>query len=199
MYEQVSHSLLNEIMTELKPDIKSEDLRHFYTRLGANFYSIYTLFHYLYGDRDDFRQQAQRLVETMARQYILRPDDFKRNDIEREKDHNWFLSQQWVGMALYSDGFAGDLKTLRTRAPYFQDLGVTMVHVMPIMACPSGHSDGGYAVSNFREVDQRVGSMKDLDELASELRKRGILLTLDVVLNHTSDEHEWAQRARQGD
>jgi len=199
MYEQVSHSLLNEIMTELKPDIKSEDLRHFYTRLGANFYSIYTLFYFLYGDRDDFRQQAQRLVETMARQYILRPDEFKRNDIEREKDHNWFLSQEWVGMALYSDGFAGDLKTLQTRAPYFQDLGVNMVHVMPIMACPSGHSDGGYAVSNFREVDERVGSMQDLDELASELRKRDILLTLDVVLNHTSDEHEWAQKAKHGE
>ena len=199
MYEQVSHSLLNEIMTELKPDIKSEDLRHFYTRLGANFYSIYTLFHFLYGDRDDFRQQAQRLVETMARQYILRPDEFKHKDIEREEDHNWFLSQQWVGMALYSDGFAGDLKTLKIKAPYFQDLGVNMVHVMPIMACPSGHSDGGYAVSNFREVDERVGSMQDLDELASELRKREILLTLDVVLNHTSDEHEWAQKARQGE
>ncbi len=199
MYEQVSHSLLNEIMTELKPDIKKESIRHFYTRLGANFYSIYTLFHYLYGDRDDFRKQAQRLVETMARQYILRPDEFKRRDIERERDHNWFLSQEWVGMALYSDGFAGDLKTLTTRASYFQDLGVNMVHVMPIMACPSGHSDGGYAVSDYRQVDQRVGNLDDLDELAQELRKRDILLTLDVVLNHTSDEHEWALRAKQGE
>jgi len=67
MYEQVSHSLLNEILTNLKPDIKAENIRHFYTRLGANFYSIYSLFYLLYGDRDDFKQQAQRLVETMAR------------------------------------------------------------------------------------------------------------------------------------
>ncbi|MBT8126761.1 MAG: alpha-amylase [Gammaproteobacteria bacterium] len=199
MYEQVSHSLLNDIMTELKPDIKSENIRHFYTRLGANFFSIYTLFHYLYGDRDDFRQQAQRLVETMARQYILRPDALKHLDIERERDHNWFLNQQWAGMALYSDGFAGDLKTLTGKVPYFQDLGVNMVHVMPIMACPSRHSDGGYAVSNYREIDQRVGAMEDLDNLAQELRQRDILLTLDVVLNHTSDEHEWALRAKQGE
>ena len=199
MYEQVSHSFLNEIMTELKPDIKSENIRHFYTRLGANFYSIYTLFHYLYGDRDDFRQQAQRLVETMARQYILRPDELKQLDIERERDHNWFLNQQWVGMALYSDGFAGDLTTLITKVPYFQDLGVNMVHVMPIMACPSGHSDGGYAVSNYREIDRRVGTKEQLDILAQELRKRDILLTLDVVLNHTSDEHEWALRAKRGE
>ncbi len=199
MYEQVSHSLLNEILTNLKPDIKAKSIRHFYTRLGANFYSIYSLFHLLYGDRDDFKDQAQRLVETMARQYILRPDVYKKKDIKREKDHNWFLSQQWTGMALYSDGFADNLKNLKTKATYFQDLGVNMVHVMPIMECPAGHSDGGYAVSDFRKVDNRVGSMEDLDKLSKELRKRGILLTLDVVLNHTSNEHEWAQKASQGD
>ena len=199
MYEQVSHSLLNEILIKLKPDIKSKDLRHFYTRLGANFYSIYSLFYLLYGYRDDFKDQSQRLVETMARQYILRADEFKQKDIEREKDHNWFLSQKWTGMALYSDGFAGDLKNLKLKTPYFQDLGVNMVHVMPIMECPAGHSDGGYAVSNFRKVDPRIGSMEDLDDLAKEFRKRDILLTLDVVLNHTSNEHEWAQKAAQGD
>ena len=88
MYEQVSHTLLNEILVKLNPDIKSENLRHFYTRLGANFYSIYSLFHLLYGNRDDFKDQAQRLVETMARQYILRSDELKQKDIEREKDHS---------------------------------------------------------------------------------------------------------------
>ena len=199
MYEQVSHSLLNEILVKLTPDIKGADLRYFYTRLGANFYSIYTLFHLLYGQRDDFNDQAQRLVETMARQYILRPGVYKQKDIEREQDHTWFLSQQWTGMALYSDGFAGDLKNLREKVSYFQDLGVNMVHVMPIMECPDEQSDGGYAVSNFRKVDNRAGSMKDLDALATELRKRDILLTLDVVVNHTSNEHEWAQKASQGD
>ncbi len=199
MYEQVSHSLLNEIMVKLKPDIKGGGLRHFYTRLGANFYSIYSLFHFLYGDRDDFKQQAQRLVETMARQYIARPDVYKQRDIEREKDHNWFLSQQWTGMAMYCDGFAGDLKNLREKVPYLQDLGVNMVHVLPIMACPGVHSDGGYAISDFRKVDERFGNLKDIDKLAKELRKRDMLLTLDVVLNHTSNEHEWAHQAMQGD
>ena len=131
MYEQVSHSLLNEILTKLNPEIKSEDIRHFYTRLGANFYSIYSLFHLLYGERDDFKDQAQRLVETMARQYILRSDELKKIDIERENDHNWFLSQKWTGMALYADGFAGDLKNLVSKTSYFQNLGVNMFHVMP--------------------------------------------------------------------
>ncbi|MBT8133352.1 MAG: alpha-amylase family protein, partial [Gammaproteobacteria bacterium] len=199
MYEQVSHSLLNEILQKLNPDIKSENIRHFYTRLGANFYSIYSLFHLLYGERDDFKEQAQQLVETMARQYILRSDELKKIDIERENDHNWFLSQKWTGMALYADGFAGDLKNLVSKTSYFQNLGVNMVHVMPIMECPNGHSDGGYAVSDFRKIDTRRGTMEDLDNLSREFKKRDILLTLDVVLNHTSNEHEWAQKAAQGD
>jgi len=199
MYEQVSHSLLNEILIKLNPDIKQQELRHFYTRLGANFYAIYTLFHILYGERNDFEEQALRLVETMARQYIDRSEHLKNKDIEREKEHNWFLNQKWVGMALYTDGFANNLKGLNEKLSYFQELGINMIHIMPILQCPDGKSDGGYAVSDFRKVDSRIGSNEDLHELSKSLQKRDILLTLDVVVNHTSDEHEWAQRARKGE
>ncbi|MGB5493237.1 MAG: amylosucrase [Sedimenticolaceae bacterium] len=199
MYEQVSHSLLNKILDELKPEIRKQDLRHFYTRLGANFYAIYSLFHHLYGQRDDFEQQMVNLVEVMARQYIKRDDDLKQSDIEREQNHNWFLSQQWVGMALYVDGFAGDLTGVKAHLGYLQDLGVNMLHLMPILRCPAGASDGGYAVSDFRNIDARVGTLEQLRELAGNMRVRDMLLTLDVVVNHTSDEHEWAQRARNGE
>jgi len=199
MYEQVSHSLLNEILIKLNPEIKQQELRHFYTRLGANFYAIYTLFYILYGERNDFEEQALRLVETMARQYIDRSEYLKNKDIDREKDHNWFLNQKWVGMALYTDGFANNLKGLNEKLSYFQELGVNMIHIMPILQCPDGKSDGGYAVSDFRKVDSRIGSNEDLHELSESLQKRDILLTLDVVVNHTSDEHEWAQHARKGD
>ena len=199
MYEQVSHALLNETLDRLDPEIRRHDLRHFYTRLGANFYAIYSLFHHLYGDREDFTQQVTRLIEVMAQQYIDRNADLRQSDIEREKDHNWFLRQEWVGMALYVDGFAGDLQGLREHLPYLQELGVNMLHVMPILECPHGASDGGYAVSNFRNVDSRVGTMDDVRELAETMRLRNMLLTLDVVVNHTSDQHPWAQRARTGD
>ncbi len=199
MYEQVSHSLLNRILDELKPEIRKRDLRHFYTRLGANFYAIHSLFHYLYGNRDDFDEQLLRLVEVMARQYLERDKNLKASDIARERDHNWFLNPEWVGMALYSDGFAGDLEGLRENLGYLQDLGVNLVHVMPILKCPQGASDGGYAVSDFRDVDARVGSLDDIRTLAEQMRLRNMLLTLDVVVNHTSDEHAWAQRARQGE
>ncbi|QTR46497.1 alpha-amylase [Thiothrix litoralis] len=198
MYEQVSHSLLNDILIELDPSIRGEGLRHFYTRLGANFYSIHALFSVLYGKREDFREHMQGLVETMARQYVLRPEHLRHSDLEREKDHNWFLNQQWVGMALYADGFAKDLPDLTQRVNYFQELGVNLVHLMPMMQCPKGASDGGYAVSDFRQIDERFGTLKDLQALAGELRKRDTLLTLDVVLNHTSNEHAWAQQAKAG-
>ena len=199
MYEQQSHSLLNSILNQLRPEIQARDLRHFYTRLGANFYAIHSLFHRLYGQREDFAQHALNLVNVLATQYIARPDELKQIDIRREQDHNWFLSQEWVGMALYTEGFAGDIKGLRARVRYLQELGVNMIHIMPLLECPEGASDGGYAVKDFRNIDPRAGTLEDLEALAADLRRHNILLTLDVVLNHTSEEHDWAKRARSGE
>jgi amylosucrase len=199
MYEQQAHTLLNDILNEIESGISRQDLRYFYTRLGANFYAIHSLFERLYGQREDFKEQAQKLVETMAWQYIRRPEDLRQRDIEREADHNWFLSQNWVGMALYSHGFAEDLPGMEQHLNYFQELGVNMVHIMPIMQCPKGSSDGGYAVSDFRKIDERAGTIDDLLHLSRAMHKRDMLLTMDVVLNHTSNEHEWAQKAREGD
>jgi len=199
MYEQVSHSLLNAILDDLKPEIRRQDLRHFYTRLGANFYAIYSLFFKLYGQREDFKEQMLRLVETMAKGYINRSAELEAVDIQREQDHNWFLSQKWVGMALYTTGFADSLADLAVKTPYFQELGINMVHIMPILMCPTGKSDGGYAISDFRQIDDRIGNLNDLRQVAEEFKKRDILLTLDIVLNHTSDEHEWAKKAAKGE
>ena len=199
MYEQVSHSLLNHILDEMTPELQKRDLRHFYTRLGANFYAIYTLFYHLYGQREDFREQIISLVEVMATRYVQRHAKLRHLDQEREIDHNWFLSQEWVGMALYADGFGGSLQGVTKKLPYLQELGVNMLHVMPVLLCPEGASDGGYAVSDFRNVDPRVGTLDDINELSNATLKRGMLLTLDMVVNHTSDEHEWAQRARAGE
>jgi amylosucrase len=199
MYEQVSHSLLNSILDQLDPEFLKHDFRHFHTRLGANFYAIYSLFRLLYGQREDFEAQLLRLVEVMANHYLQRSKALKALDAEREQNHTWFLSQKWVGMALYANFFASDLKGLQKRLAYLQELGINFVHVMPVLKCPPGASDGGYAVSDFRDVDDRVGSLDDLRVLAQKMRTRNMLLALDVVVNHTSDQHEWAQRARAGE
>jgi amylosucrase len=199
MYEQQSHALLNQILDQLAPELQKRDLRHFYTRLGANFYAIYSLFSRLYGGRQDMEARLTALVEVMARKHSERSDELKALDMAREADYNWFLSQKWVGMALYLDGFAGDLNGLAEHLSYLQELGVNLVHVLPIMECPEGASDGGYAVKNFRNLKPGAGTLEDLRQLAGKMRQRDMLLTLDVVLNHTSDEHPWAQAARAGD
>ncbi|WP_137718619.1 amylosucrase [Methylobacillus flagellatus] len=199
MYEQVSHSQLNDILIALQPQLGEHDLQHFYIRLGANFYAIHALFHTLYGERADFQPQLQRLVETLARQYIARSNALKQQDMAREKDHSWFLSQKWVGYALYCTEFAQDLPGLIAHLHYLQDLGINMLHVMPILDCPPGKSDGGYAVRDFRKIDPRYGDLHTLATLSQQMKQRDMLLTLDVVVNHTSDQHAWAQQARAGD
>ncbi|MDT8297332.1 MAG: alpha-amylase family glycosyl hydrolase, partial [Spirochaetaceae bacterium] len=198
MYEQVSHATLNRILDELKPDIRKKELRFFYSRLGANFYAVHSLFEQLYGSRSDFYEQLKRLVEVMAKNYIQRPESYKVKDREKEANHNWFLHQRWVGMVLYANCFSKDLDDLTKRVGYFTELGVNFVHILPILKCPEGYSDGGYAVSDFRQVDERFGSNESLEKLIDSLHEADSLITLDIVVNHTSDQHEWAQQARAG-
>ncbi|MFQ6370891.1 amylosucrase [Shewanella sp. YIC-542] len=199
MYEEVSHSLLNRILDELKPAIEPKDLRFFYSRLGANFYGIHALFQRLYGNRRDFEQQLGRLVAVMTRNYTERSTALKQVDRQREADHNWFLHQRWVGMALYANGFAHNLSDLADKVDYFAELGVNLVHILPICECPLGKSDGGYAVSNFRKVDARLGSNRQLQQIIEGLHRQDSLIALDIVVNHTSEEHLWAQKAMAGD
>jgi len=199
MYEQVSHSLLNDILTEIEAEVKDKNLQYFYTRLGANFYAIYSLFHQLYGHRDDFKSQLNQLVKVLTRSYIARSTELRQLDLAREKNHNWFLSQQWVGYAVYCREFSGDLKGLESKLGYLQELGINMLHIMPILDCPKGKSDGGYAVRDFRKINAEIGTVEDLDALATNLKKLDTLLVLDVVVNHTSDEHAWAHQAIAGD
>ncbi|MEB3224533.1 MAG: alpha-amylase family glycosyl hydrolase [Synechococcus sp.] len=135
----------------------------------------------------------------MAYQYIRRSPEFKQTDLAREKNFNWFLEPQWVGMTLYADGFADNLQDLSQRVDYFTELGVNFIHIMPILECPRHASDGGYAISNYRQINPKIGTLEDLSKLVQIFRQKEILLALDIVINHTSNEHEWAQKARSGD
>jgi amylosucrase len=198
MYEQVSHALLNDILINIDIKNNDADLQHFYTRLGANFFAIYSIFQHLYGERDDVELQLESLVNTMAQQYIRRAPQLKESDLIREKDHDWFLSQKWVGMALYCEGFYKDLKSMQSKLHFLQELGINMIHIMPICDCPEVENDGGYAVRDFRKIDESYGTLDDLDSLINNLKQRETLVTLDVVVNHTSNQHAWAQQARLG-
>lgn len=199
MYEQISHAILNDTLRKLSTGSRDKEWQYFYTRLGANFYAIYSLFHHLYGHRQDFKPQLAHLISMLAEQYCKRSPALKEQDLLREQDHNWFMHQKWVGMALYCEGFAGTLADMQDKLPYLQELGVNMVHIMPICDCPAENNDGGYAVRDYKKIDPRYGTQKDLDQLITQMQQREMLLALDVVVNHTSDEHAWAKKAKQGD
>ena len=111
------------------------------------------------------------------------------------KDH-WFLSNEITGMSLYVDRFCGNLKTLEARLDYFKKLGVNFLHLMPLFESPEGESDGGYAVSDFRKVDPRFGTLEDLKKLQQKMQTENMYLMMDIVLNHTSHHHEWARKAK---
>lgn len=171
----------------------------FTARLQRYFPQLFRLYYSLYSVRYDFFFHIDDLLASLARAWFQRPADLRALDEAREKDPLWFQSNQVLGGVCYVDLFAGDLEGLRSKIPYFQELGLTYLHLMPFFKRPSGESDGGYAVSSYREVHPPLGTMEQLTLLARDLRMAGISLVADLVFNHTADEHTWALRARAGE
>jgi amylosucrase len=175
------------------------DWRALEIRLRREWRQLFRLLLGLYGDHYDFFYHLEELLRTVVRSWFARPTWLKQLDARRETTPLWFQSQQMVGGMCYVDLFAGTLQGLRDCLPYFKRLGLTYLHLMPLFASPEGNSDGGYAVSSYRQVNPRLGTIEELAELAREFQEQGISLVLDFVFNHTSDEHEWARRAQAGD
>jgi amylosucrase len=193
---------LERILPRLKTrfaEADPSDWKPFLTRLEVNFEALFDLLLHLYGGQYDFFYHLESILETAARMWLTRPAELKALDVEREADPLWFQSQEMLGGVCYVDLFADDLAGIRARIPYFKELRLTYLHLMPLFLSPTEENDGGYAVSSYRQVDPTLGTMNQLAELATELRREGISLVLDFVYNHTSDEHEWAQRALSGD
>lgn len=139
------------------------------------------------------------LCNNLENIYRYRKEDLKRLDRIREAHSDWYKKNDILGMMMYVDAFAGNLNGVREKLDYVQECNVNYLHLMPLLESPEGRSDGGYAVSNFRKVQPELGTMEDLEHLADECRTRGISLCLDFVMNHTSEDHEWAVRARSGE
>tara|TARA_R110002049_G_scaffold2750_2_gene21463 strand:- start:247307 stop:249313 length:2007 start_codon:yes stop_codon:yes gene_type:complete len=176
-----------------------EKLRHeFDVRLAEYWPELFSLLYELYGQRYDFFYHLEQILITAVRAWIDRPEQLRELDRHRVNTPDWFASQKIVGGALYVDLFSENLGKLRESIGYFKDLGLTYLHLMPLFAVRPGDSDGGYAISNYRSVDPRLGTIEDLRKLADELREAGILLVLDFVFNHTSDDHDWAKLAQSG-
>ena len=135
------------------------------------------------------REVALRLADHAATAYLVRDPDLHRLDLVRSLRPDWLQQPRMVGYAAYTDRFAGDLAGVRGRIPYLQELGVTYLHLMPLLRPRAGGSDGGFAVADYRDVRPDLGTMDDLRSLAKSLRDNGISLVLDLVLNHVAREH----------
>ena len=138
-------------------------------------------------------------VSMLYRMWEERGEALKKIDRKREKDPDWYKGHDLVGMLMYVNAFAGSLKGVRAKLDYLTEANVNYLHLMPLLESPEGRSDGGYAVSDFRKVQPELGTMEDLAALAADCHERGIAMCLDFVMNHTSEDHEWAKRARAGE
>ncbi len=199
---QITYRRLFPRLREACSDSISADPKgweEFSERLQRHFPSLFQHYLALYRDRYDFFFHMEDLLFSLARAWFQRPDDLRGLDEARERNPLWFQSNQMLGGVCYVDLFANDLEGIKSKIPYFKELGLTYLHLMPLFRAPEEENDGGYAVSSYREVHPPLGTMEQLAALARDLREAGISLVVDLVFNHTSDEHIWAERAKSGD
>jgi len=168
-------------------------------RIEEHIPELWTAFTAVYGDDRESVTWLLQAVDAAVDAFEARPERLRSLDRSRGGVEDWFQQPEAVGYMCYVDLFAGDLQGVREKIPYLKELGVTYVHLMPLLEPREGQNDGGYAVKDYRSVDPDLGTMDDLRELAADLQKEGIHLALDFVMNHTAREHEWAQAAMDGD
>jgi amylosucrase len=195
--ERLMPRLEKELSVSISTDPKAWQM--FSDRLQNYFPSFFNLYFDLYSTRYDFFFHLEDLLLSIARAWFERSADLQVLDQAREAHPLWFQSNEMLGGVCYVDLFAEDLQGVKSKIPYFKELGLTYLHLMPLFRAPEGENDGGYAVSSYREVHPPLGTMEQLAYLATELRAAGISLVVDLVFNHTADEHLWAKRAKSGD
>ena len=167
----------------------------FQHRLEKHHDELRWLYMELYQNGDMFAE----LCSQMHEYYNWRSKKLKERDLKREKEPDWYHGKDMLGMMLYTDNFAGNMKGVKEKIPYLKECNINCLHLMPFLDTPKGRSDGGYAVADFRKVRPDLGTMKDLAELTEKCHEEDINVCMDFVMNHTSEDHEWARRARAGE
>ena len=182
-------------MAKKQPDFQT-DL--FQMRLARSAPDLWPMLDELYGQRPDYAEFRANLLQALEDGWKARPDALRRLDLQRDLEPDWFARPTMAGYVFYIDRFAGNLLGILDKLDYLTDLGITYVHLMPCLEPRPGDSDGGYSVMDYRKINPAFGSMDDFVTLATALRARGISLCIDLVLNHTAKEHDWAQRCAKG-
>lgn len=199
MYQESIYQFLSQKINDRKIPFNEEECISFLMRVSSNFDVIHQLYLSLYHNHPKRGDCFEALTEILIEGFQKRSQALRQLDIQKKGVTPWFTRSDLVGMSLYVDRFCMNLSDLRQKLEYLLDLGVNFVHLMPLMQSPQEASDGGYAVSDFRKVESRFGTIEQLEALIGEMHSKGMYLMLDIVLNHTSDQHEWARRASAGE
>jgi len=133
------------------------------------------------------------LLEMISRSYNERRQNLFIND-----SPDWIHSTNTVGMMLYVDFFNKNIAGLYEKIDYFKNLGITLIHLMPLVEPRIGENDGGYAVKDYRKINPQLGDIESLKKAINIFHENGIRICIDYVVNHTSDDHEWAIKAKSG-
>ncbi len=165
--------------------MKKQDL----TKLKKAYFDIYEP---LGGTKSDFLSLERVLDEGLSQ----RGETLKKRDA---RDHQWYLSEEMIGMTLYVSLFSENIEKLIKKIPYFLELGITFIHLMPLLKPREGNSDGGYAVQNYRDINPELGTIDQFRLFVKKCHEHDINVAIDFVINHTAKEHEWAVKAAQGD
>ena len=175
--------------------MKNNEKSRFHKRMSRHLDELEMLYMGLYHNSSIFAELCNQL-ECF---YNERKSSLKESDLKREADSGWYKQNDMLGMMLYIDNFAENIKGVEDRLDYIEKCNVNYIHLMPFLETVEGRSDGGYAVADFRKVQPKLGTMDDLESLTDACHKKGISVCMDFVMNHTSEDHEWAKRARAGD
>lgn len=175
--------------------MKNNEKSRFHKRMSRHLDELEMLYMGLYHNSSMFAELCNQL-ECF---YYERKSSLKESDLKREADSGWYKQNDMLGMMLYIDNFAKNIKGVEDRLDYLEKCNVNYIHLMPFLETVEGRSDGGYAVADFRKVQPKLGTMDDLESLTDACHKKGISVCMDFVMNHTSEDHEWAKRARAGD
>ena len=175
--------------------MSKKETEEFELRLKKHHDELRWLYMELYNNGSMFYE----LVENLRRFYQERSDSLKAIDRKKEADPNWYRRNDLLGMMLYIDNFGGTINGVKEKLGYIQKSNVNYIHLMPFLDTVSERSDGGYAVKDFRKVQPALGTMEDLEDLTAACHEKGIQVCMDFVMNHTSEDHEWAVRARKGE
>ncbi len=191
--------LTQDATEQLRGRLPERDVDLFVLRLARYAPDLLEGFATLYGSHQAGQGCLDRVLAMMTERYRQRGADLKFLDLQRQVAPDWLQKPRQIGYVLYVDRFAGTLDRVASHLDHLTALGVTYVHLMPLLKTRPGNSDGGYAVVDHRVVEPALGTMHELETLARVFRHSGISLCIDLVLNHVAREHAWARAALEGD